>query len=267
MVLTGCDDGTDGSDGLPLLMETAKADNCMTSGITYTFGYDTHSDGVIDVVTSEETICNEVASEVVVDGAAVLYFADDVSASGDGDVLIQGFENLENEGLISLAAADSDAEFRSMLKSGDYDVAVYFAQSHPLGEEAHDALVDWVERSGRLIFGTYTESSDNGLFSSLQSSFSGSNGHNRISFTTTRSSYKLPDDMELFTDPWVTHSVGLNAHGTAHSIGEFEDGDSFAVLGNGGRTLHLGVFSDVYPEMHVNQIALNVLATVLVSGY
>ena len=252
------EDGNDGNDGLPMLLETSAIggeDDCLT-GTTYTFGYDTTDDGQIDDVVSEESICTT---------PTVLYFVDGISASGDA--LLPGLQALENAGLINLTVAAVSTDFRDELENGNYNVSVYFAQANPMIGDDHDALLDWVESNGRLIFGTYTADGDNGLFAALGTSLTGSTNHDNITFTTPRSNKGLTDNLALFTDPWSTHSVGIEAQGSAVSICTFDDGDSCAVLGNDGRTLHVGVMSDVYPEAYAEQIALNLLGTVLESGY
>lgn len=258
--------GVDGADGLALLMEVSGADTgeCVFSGTTYTFGYDTTGDGEIDDVVSEETICMAVPSEDLVEGVEVLYFVDDISNDSEEDVLLVGLEQLETEGLISLTVASSTSDFLDEVDSGM--VAVYFAQRFSLDEDAQTALVDWVEDGERLIFGSYREQGSEELIEALQSSVSGSDNHDTITFTTPRTASGLPGALALFTEPWGVHSLGLVATDDAESICTFEDGDSCAVWGNEGRTLHSGVMTDVFPIEHARRIALNLLVKVAGSG-
>ncbi len=268
------EDGEDGEDGLSVLVETSDATmgDCVAGGTIYTFGYDTTGDGEIDDVVSQQTVCDgyrsdELSSEALVFGKSVLYYADGTSTDGEGDVLVEGLEDLADAGLIELTVADSSQDFRDELSNSSFDVTFYFAQNNLVSSTDHDILVELVEGYGRLIFATYTTLSDDGLFDVLQTSFSGNTNHSTITFTSDRASEGLPDELALFTEPWNTHSVGLTPALGARSICEFDDGHSCAVLGNQGRTLHLGVFSDVFPVDHTEQIALNLLGTVLESAH
>ncbi|WP_111641644.1 type 1 glutamine amidotransferase family protein [Marinimicrobium alkaliphilum] len=262
--------GSDGERGLPMLLETANVgvDVCENGkGTTYSFGYDTVDDGQIDDVVSEKTICVELTSEAVVSGASVLYWADGISSDAEGDVFLAGLEVLYGSGFIELTVATDGPDLLHEVESGEYDVIVLFAQSNPLSSNYHDPIVDWVENDGRLIFGTYTESSDDGLFAALETTVSGSANHDTISFTSPRSRYGLSPELALFTLPWNTHSLGLEPLGDGVSICQFDDGDSCAVLGNEGRTLQVGVLSDVFPAEEGDQIVVNLLATLLESGF
>ena len=223
-----------------------------------------HAYGSVDVTaTSDDGGFYDIVEVIVGFYSSVLYYADNISLNATHDRYLEGLESLHEEGLVELTETDSSSEVELAIDEQTYDTIVFFQQDFSINSPTAESLIDWIQSGGNLIFFSYTTSGADDLLDELEVSFTGYSNQEEITFLTQTSTKGLEDNMELFTDPWITHSVGLTAQGSAYSICSFENGDSCGVLGNEGRTLTLGFASDTLPDDTERQIAFNTLNTIL----
>lgn len=202
------------------------------------------------------------SATVIVEAGSVLYYVDSISSSATHDRYLEGLEELDDDGNITLTIASNLSQVEDAIVNDTYDAIVFFRQNSPIDTSTATSLIDWVQKDGRLIFATFSDTNATNLLDELEVSFTADDNQAEITFTTSRTSHNLDEDMQLFTAPWSTYAVGLEAQGSGYSVCDFEDGNSCGVVGNQGRTLTLGFLSDTLPDDTEEQIVLNTLGTI-----
>lgn len=158
------------------------------------------------------------------------------------------------------------ADFLDELDAGS-DLVVYLTQDGDPSLDHTEALVDWVQAGGYLVFTNWNVDNDNAaaVLAAMESGFDGT--ENYASFVVTDAAL-LTDlsssELALTNTGWGVYSVGLTLSGEAEALATFDDGEVPAMVsGNGGRTVALGFLSDVVPAVDGEVLFLNLFSKMM----
>lgn len=163
----------------------------------------------------------------------------DWSHSNDGVV-----DALKANGF-SITIATGWADFSSKLATGNYGLAIGFAQNYPayIYGLSVSAVQNYISSGGKMIFATWT-TADLPILNLFDASFTGNNNLSTVTITDPVLASGLTNPFTLTNPSWGIFSRGLAAINGAEVLATFENGDAAIIRGNGGRTLALGYLSD-----------------------
>jgi len=192
-----------------------------------------------------------VVSVVAPDGLSAL-FVFDRSMDGGHDHLFYALDELEAQDGVEVRRqlAPNAQDMVDALVAGS-DLVVFDTRGERIHSGIADALVDWIEGGGRLVFTTWsyvdnTLSTRFDLMDALQVARNGS--WNRPSLTVSHPA--LLAGLESGTmsiedrSEWGIYALGYEHPDDREVWGEFDDGSAAIVPGNDGRTVTLGFFMD-----------------------
>lgn len=159
--------------------------------------------------------------------------------------------------------ASSWTDFNTKLASGNFTLAVAFAQNMPASTSGFDITVaqNFIDAGGNMIFATWT-TVDTAIANLFGASFSGNNNLTTVTITDANLSAGITNPFALTNASWGTFSMGLNALEGSEVLATFENGDAAIVRANGGKTIMLGYLSDT-PALAERQSIFENLVVVL----
>ncbi len=256
------------------------ADDGVDEGVTWSSSdeavFTVDQDGVLTALAegSAELVVTsaafpEVSDELTVDvaphplsGRRALYYVDHAEAD---DIVAAALDTASAQhGLTVVRPVYED--FLDELDAGA-DLVVYLTQDGDPSLDHTEALVDWVQEGGYLVFTSWNVGDDNAaaVLAAMESGFDGT--ENYASFVVTDAAL-LTDlsssELALTNVGWGVYSVGLTLSGGAEVLATFDDGEVPAMVsGNDGRTVALGFLSDVVPAVDGEVLFLNLFSKML----
>lgn len=239
----------DPADELTVEQAPATSTECASGGTTLTFGYDTTGDGNIDTTVETVSICNS-----ILNGQSVLYAA---FLSSDPDTTLPALQTLDSQGLITLTVATSAA---TQISSGNFDAVIYSRGSGAVTSAEETALVNRANSGLPTIFGYWQASSP--IYTALEYTTSGATNLTSADFDGLVLGQDI-STVSVANASYGTFSRGLTPTGSATSGCTWGNGDSCAVVGNGGATVGLGFIANTISEADAEIVMRNALTRVL----
>jgi len=230
---------------------------------------------VIATSTADPEVSGRAAVEVVALDSMSVLFVFDRALEASHDLLFYALEELEAQEGVEVRELPMPAvqEVLDALEAGP-DLVVFDRRRHRIPEGVADALVEWIEGGGRLVFTTwsYVDSASNtrwDLLDALQvTRQEGSRNH--LSVTVSHPTLLAglgSDEMALENRrEWSTYSLGYEHPDDREAWGEFDDGSAAIVPGNEGHTVTLGFFMDTLPLEDGVTFYENLIKLVLLHG-
>lgn len=252
-------DGSDGSRGETLLTESVSTTSSTCwDGAQLTFGYDTNGDGAINDVAIQEFVCRLAHPMYLLKEKTVLHYQDDPMLPEFREAL----EELDAEGAFDLRIVTTEAELETELASGDIDVAIVQIHDGFIGAVAETAITNWVDEGGRLVFSTWNTSEDV-IPPALGADFGADQNLLAAQFSDLQVGWQLPSTLAINNPSTLSvFSLGVEPQGDATSVCTWENGESCAVIANGGRTLMVGFLYTAADASVHRQLAFNLLGYV-----
>ncbi len=251
---TICNGGT----AQELIVEQDYDSSCNTGGSSLTFGYDNTDDGSIDTIVDTIIICSLNTALDVIVGSNILYY--DVAELDDPtDKYLEVLTELNDRRIITLTTTTGN-DFIDNITNGDFDVVIYTHRGSSDSDENKAALSDWVDSGKRAIFSSWDPDSIlNGVFDSNNV------GSNQTKATFTDDIVGLYLDtvpVENRDERWGSYSSQLEPTGTAYSVCSWENDTSCAIVGNNGKTVNIGIFSDSLTLEEARKLVPNLIRQV-----
>ena len=167
--------------------------------------------------------------------------------------------------------ASSWADFNTKLASGNFILAVAFAQNNSASGSGFNITVaqNFINAGGNMIFATWTNS-DSAIANLFGASLSGNYNLNTITVTDANLrdanlSAGITNPFVITNTIWGTFSTGLQALEGSEVLATFEDGDAAIVRANSGKTIMLGYLSDATATNKRQSIFENIIEVIAAS--
>ncbi|MBX3142737.1 MAG: hypothetical protein KF813_03190 [Trueperaceae bacterium] len=199
------------------------------------------------------------------EGRTILYYVD---ALGDEefypDIALMSLEGAVADHGLTLVITDNDS-FLSDLS--DYpDLVVYFRQNSAGFPGNHaDALFDWIQLGGHLVFAHYSAADGASyLAETMQSGFDGGTNYDGIQVSHHSLVDGLTSTSLTFVNPdWSTYNRGLSPSGGATLATYAGTAVPAIVRGLGGQVYHLGFLSDTLTDPDGARLYTNIFEAAL----
>jgi len=167
--------------------------------------------------------------------------------------------------------ASSWADFNTKLASGNFILAVAFAQNNSASGSGFNITVaqNFINAGGNMIFATWTNS-DSAIANLFGASLSGNYNLNTITVTDANLrdanlSAGITNPFVITNTIWGTFSTGLQALEGSEVLATFENGDAAIVRANSGKTIMLGYLSDATATNKRQSIFENIIEVIAAS--
>jgi hypothetical protein len=163
----------------------------------------------------------------------------DYSHSDDGVV-----SALHNKNFIVTVATDWN-DFSAKLSSGNFHLAVGFAQNYPATTYGLSllAIQHFIENGGSMIFATWSDA-DASIATYFDAAFTGTNNLTTVTITDPIVANGLTNPFTLANPSWGIYSKGMSTLAGGEVLATFENGNAAMIRGNNGHTVILGYLSD-----------------------
>jgi len=204
------------------------------------------------------------SASILTDEAAVgkdaLVYVDYALAS---DKVVEGLNTLG----YATTLATSWPDFNTKLASGNFVLAVAFAQNFPASSQGFSIPIaqTFINAGGDMLFATWT-SSDAAIVNLFGASLSGHNNQSTVTITDPNLAAGITNPFTLSNPGWGIFSTGLTASTGSEVLATFENGDAAIVRANGGKTILLGYLSDTPNSEERQSIFENVVSILDKSG-
>ncbi|MCB9253046.1 MAG: HYR domain-containing protein [Flavobacteriales bacterium] len=180
----------------------------------------------------------ELTSGVLVTQEKALVFVD-MAHSADG--VVAGLNNL---GYLTTIASNW-IDFNTKLATGDYVIAVAFAQNRSAVSYGFDLSVasDFIDSGGKMIFATWTDT-DISIANLFEANITANRNMTTVNITDPGVASGLANPFTLSNEGWGVFSLGLTPIGQGEILAKYENDDAAMIRGNGGKTIILGYLSD-----------------------
>ncbi|SHF66753.1 HYR domain-containing protein, partial [Mariniphaga anaerophila] len=190
------------------------------------------------------------------------------SAMAADEALVYVDYALANDGVVdgltalgyTVTIASSWNDFSTQLASGDFGIAVAFAQDNGAFGNGFDvaAAENYISSGGKMVFATWN-SGDEPIANLFEAHLTGNSNRNTVSITDTDIASGITNPFSLANPGWGIYSLGLEPLGGGEMLATFENGEAAMVLGNSGQTIMLGYLSDTPPAAERQAIFENVV--------
>jgi len=216
--------------------------------------------GLADQMTPLLLKSATIISDEAAIGKGALVYVDYALAS---DNVIEGLNALG----YTTTLGTSWPDFNTKLESGNFVLAVAFAQNQPALSYGFSISIAqaFINAGGNMVFATWT-SSDAAIVNLFGASLSGHNNQSTVTITDPNLAAGITNPFTLLNPGWNTFSTGLTALPESEVLATFENGDAAIVRANGGKTILLGYLSDTPNSEERQSIFENVVSILDKSG-
>ncbi|MEP4546193.1 MAG: hypothetical protein ABJ000_08440 [Saccharospirillum sp.] len=151
------------------------------------------------------------------------------------------------------------ADFAASIGTGDFDVVIYSERNVGIPQANVTALTQWVDAGNSAILSTW---SPNVVINQLFETSSVGVNFTSATFTDEIVGLFL-NEVPVSDTGWVTYSRQLQPIGSAYTACSWANNTSCAVVGNGGKTINLGILVDSLSLYHTEILVPNLIRQIL----